>query len=305
MNEIGRMLRGVGGMQPDTPAVDTSEQIYISSLALLKMLKHGRAGVPMEVMGLMLGDFVDDYTVRVVDVFAMPQSGTGVSVEAVDPVFQMKMLDMLKQTGRPEMVVGWYHSHPGFGCWLSGVDVNTQQSFEALNQRAVAVVVDPIQSVKGKVVIDAFRSIHTQMTMMGYEPRQTTSIIGHLNKPSIQALIHGLNRHYYSIAISYRKSELEEKMLMNLHKKGWTEGLKTADFKKHDKDNEETVKRMLELAKAYNKAVQEEDEKTAEKFQIDQVGKLDAKKHLQQDIETVMSNNIIQVLGTMLDTVVF
>jgi len=140
----------------------------------------GRAGVPMEVMGLMLGEFVDDYTVKVssgaptlemlrlqepcrptnlvdwhrvfeaccscsgscvlcslssgcnsdckqrllfvhlhtlsptcccclllptphlqvVDVFAMPQSGTGVSVEAVDPVFQTKMLDMLKQVGR-------------------------------------------------------------------------------------------------------------------------------------------------------------------------------------------------------------
>ena len=103
----------------------------------------------MEVMGLMLGEFVDEYTVRVIDVFAMPQSGTGVSVEAVDPVFQAKMLDMLKQTGRPEMVVGWYHSHPGFGCWLSGVDINTQQSFEALSERAVAVVVDPIQSVKG------------------------------------------------------------------------------------------------------------------------------------------------------------
>lgn len=72
------------------------------------MLKHGRAGVPLEVMGLMLGEFVDDYTVKVVDVFAMPQSGTGVSVEAVDPVFQTKMLDMLKQVGRPEMVVGWY-----------------------------------------------------------------------------------------------------------------------------------------------------------------------------------------------------
>ena len=54
----------------------------------------------MEVMGLMLGEFVDEYTVRVVDVFAMPQSGTGVSVEAVDHVFQTNMLDMLKQTGR-------------------------------------------------------------------------------------------------------------------------------------------------------------------------------------------------------------
>jgi 26S proteasome regulatory subunit N11 len=44
------------------------------------MLKHCRAGVPLEVMGLMLGEFVDEYTIKVVDVFAMPQSGTSVSV---------------------------------------------------------------------------------------------------------------------------------------------------------------------------------------------------------------------------------
>ena len=43
-------------------------------------------------MGLMLGEFVDDYTVKVVDVFAMPQSGTAVSVESVDPVFQSEMI---------------------------------------------------------------------------------------------------------------------------------------------------------------------------------------------------------------------
>lgn len=30
------------------------------------------------------------------------------------------------------MVVGWYHSHPGFGCWLSGVDINTQQVLDPL-----------------------------------------------------------------------------------------------------------------------------------------------------------------------------
>ena len=152
-------------------------------------------------------------------------------MEAVDPVFQAKMLDMLKQTGRPEMVVGWYHSHPGFGCWLSGVDINTQQSFETLSTRAVAVVVDPIQSVKGqhthtvkhnnicylciltgKVVIDAFRLTDPRMQAMGHEPRQTTSNLGHLQKPSIQALIHGLGRHYYSLPINYRKNELEQRV---------------------------------------------------------------------------------------------
>jgi len=47
------------------------------------MLKHGRAGVPMEVMGLMLGEFVDDYTVRVIDVFAMPQSGTVITISSI------------------------------------------------------------------------------------------------------------------------------------------------------------------------------------------------------------------------------
>merc|ERR1712124_235439 len=305
---LSRMFQpGVGGQAPegDAALADTAEQVYISSLALLKMLKHGRAGVPMEVTGLMLGEFVDDYTVRVVDVFAMPQSGTGVSVEAVDPVFQTKMLDMLKQTGRNEMVVGWYHSHPGFGCWLSGVDINTQQSFEQLNQRAVAVVIDPIQSVKGKVVIDAFRCLSQQMVMMGQEPRQTTSNIGHLNKPSIQALIHGLNRHYYSIAINYRKNELEEKMLLNLNKKKWSDGLCLKTFESHTESNEETLKRMADLAKSYVKSIEEEQETPIEKRAVANVGKQDAKKHLEASLNDLMGENIIQCLGTMLDTVAF
>jgi 26S proteasome regulatory subunit N11 len=81
------------------------------------MLKHGRAGVPMEVMGLMLGEFVDEYTVQVIDVFAMPQSGTTVTVESVDHVFQTRMVDMLKQTGRyvseistPESWISFWNS---------------------------------------------------------------------------------------------------------------------------------------------------------------------------------------------------
>ena len=296
---------GMGGSAKDSPTPDCAEKVHVSSLALLKMLKHGRAGVPMEVMGLMLGQFVDEYTINCVDVFAMPQSGTGVSVEAVDPVFQTKMLDMLKQTGRPEMVVGWYHSHPGFGCWLSGVDMNTQSSFEALNARAVALVVDPIQSVKGKVVIDCFRLINPQLMMLGQEPRQTTSNVGHLNRPSIQALIHGLNRHYYSIVIDYRKNELEEQMLMNLHKRNWTNGLTLKKFEDQQSSNEDVVTQMLKLSKDYNDRVKEDEGKTAEQITVDNVGKIDPKRHLSENVSELMSSNIVQCLGMMIDTVVF
>lgn len=96
--------------------------------------------------------------------------------------------------------------------------------------------------MKGKVVIDAFRLINPHAVISGREPRQTTSNIGHINKPSIQALIHGLNRHYYSIAVNYRKTELEQSMLMNLHKRNWTEGLKLRDFNVHKEANEKAIK---------------------------------------------------------------
>ena len=35
-------------------------------------------------------------------------------------------------------------------------------------------------------MIDAFRCISPQTMMLGQEPRQTTSNVGHLHKPSIQ-----------------------------------------------------------------------------------------------------------------------
>jgi len=141
--------------------------------------------------------------------------------------------------------------------------------------------------------------------MMGQEPRQTTSNLGHLNKPSIQALIHGLNRHYYSIAINYRKNDLEQKMLLNLHKKKWTDGLLLEDFNTHEKENEKLVGEMLELTKNYEKLIQEEDKLTKEKLAINHVGKMDPKRHLNQDVEKLMTSNIVQTLGSVLDSVVF
>ena len=203
------------------------------------------------------------------------------------------------------MVVGWYHSHPGFGCWLSNVDVNTQQSFESLNKRAVAVVVDPIQSVRGKVVIDAFRLINAQSLISGQEPRQTTSNIGRLEKPNISALIHGLNRQYYSLAINYRKNELEQRMLSNLHKKIWTAGLTLEDFKEHSKTNQENCKQMLALAEAYNKSVIEEQSLTPEQIRVRHVGKKDPKRHLQSNVKQIMSENIVQLNATNINTAVF
>ncbi|KAL5709380.1 proteasome regulatory particle subunit RPN11 [Ranunculus cassubicifolius] len=68
--------------------------------------------------------------------------------------------------GRLENVVGWYHSHPGYGCWLSGIDCSTQMLNQQFQEPFLAVVVDPTRTVTaGKVEIGAFRSYPD-----GYKP---------------------------------------------------------------------------------------------------------------------------------------
>lgn len=203
------------------------------------------------------------------------------------------------------MVVGWYHSHPGFGPWLSSVDVNTQMSFEALNKRAVAVVIDPIQSVKGKVVIDAFRTISSQSMMLQQEPRQTTSNLGHLHKPSIVALIHGLNRHYYSMPIDYRKGLLEQSMLARVDHEVWTGALGVTDFATHSIDNEAATRSIVSLAEAYSKSLHEELRLAPEQLKNRHVGRQDPKRHLKDKAEAAIAANIVQMLGSMVNREVF
>lgn len=295
---------GGGGMQMprgEQKLTDTSETIHISSLALLKMLIHGRAGIPLEVMGIMVGEFIDEYTVRVVDVFTIPQTATGQSVEAVDDAYQATMMEKLAIVGRPESMVGWYHSHPGFGCWLSGMDVETARSYEQQLARSVSVVIDPIQSVRGKVVIDAFRCIPQQMVMAHQEPRQTTSNIGFLHKGSIQAVVNGLGKLYYNMPIAYRKNEHETSMLLNVHKRGWRESLKTADPEVHRKDMLEAVEKINSLitqAKTFVTSGKDEDA-------VGNVGKFNPMSHLRAESDSLLSSNLDHSIGCMICAVAF
>ena len=89
--------------------------------------------------------------------------------------------------------------------------------------------------------------------MTGMEPRQTTSNIGFMTPPSMVAKLRGLDKHYYSIAINYRKNEGEQKMLCNLNKQSWANSLKLDDYTDQHKSNVETLERLAKLSESYNK----------------------------------------------------
>merc|ERR1719367_1266082 len=60
-------------------------------------------------------------------------------------------------------------------------------------------------------------------------------------------------------------------MLMNLNKKSWVDGLTLMDYNEHCNLNKETVKEMLQLAKNYDKALEEEEKMTPEQLAIKNV----------------------------------
>lgn len=284
---------------------DTAETVHITGIALLKMLQHTKAGIPNDVIGILLGKFVDDYTVSVVDVFPTPQTGAGTSIDTFEENFQERMLGFLKSTGRKEEIVGWYHSHPGLGVWLSGVALHQQMHWEKVNHRCIAVVLDPVQSVRGKVVIGAFRCIDTIAFQQGDEPRETTSFIGHLEKPTTKALVRGLNRQYYQMPVVYRMSKCEQQMLMSINKPIWFTEFHPESFQVHDKNNDEKIEELIENASAYRRNILTEEGMSPNEYLIRSVGKVDAMNSIKQKTDEITADDITQLMRVYISSLCF
>ena len=69
-------------------------------------------------------------------------------------------MDAMEVCNREEGVRGWYHSHPGYGCWLSGIDVDNQKLHQnRMYEPYLAIVVDPKRTMSaGKVEVGCFRT---------------------------------------------------------------------------------------------------------------------------------------------------
>eukprot|EP01134_Creolimax_fragrantissima_P006526 CFRG6526T1 len=199
-------------------------KVKISSLALLKMVKHAKSGGTLEIMGLMIGKYVGD-TVVVLDSFALPGEGTETRVtalaEAYEYMVQYKdLLDKVNLRGQP---VGWYHSHPGFGCWLSGIDVETTRTNQRLGP-FIAVVIDPVRTAAaGKVDLGAFMT-YPQDALPAPSQEEKHQFI-----PSHKISDFGAHaNHYYPMNVSYFKSDIDRALFEELWKEYWMNTLSSS-----------------------------------------------------------------------------
>lgn len=211
--------------------------VRISAVALLKMVMHARSGGSIEVMGLMMGK-IEAHTFVVTDAFRLPVEGTETRVNAQDEAneYMVEFLQRARDQGQLDNAVGWYHSHPGYGCWLSGIDVNTQKTQQQFSDPFCAVVIDPDRTVSaGKVEIGGFRtfpdSYVTDKEKAGGSTMKNGGN-GGVESDGFQTIPLGKiddfgahANHYYPLEITHYKSSLDAKLLEALWNKYWVQTL--------------------------------------------------------------------------------
>ena len=98
----------------------------------------------LEVLGFLSGFVKTDETSKLEIIHitkAWPIShgdAVSVSIDNYGSILQRIVVKL----GEKETIIGWYHSHPSFGLFMSQTDFETQTSYQRLYNKAIAIVFD-------------------------------------------------------------------------------------------------------------------------------------------------------------------
>jgi proteasome lid subunit RPN8/RPN11 len=112
-----------------------------------KIRQHSRSSMKAEVCGVLIGSTDDDRTVIEACIAGINAAQGGAHVTFTQDTWEH--IFKIKDQQYPDAkIVGWYHSHPGFGVFLSEHDLFIQENFFSSPQQ-VAWVYDPHTDEEG------------------------------------------------------------------------------------------------------------------------------------------------------------
>ncbi|GEM_PF-2438749 len=123
-------------------------QVYIKEDALADLKSHLASNLRVEQGGILLGNAYRDpeyqiYVEITASVAAPATIGTGAHLEFTPDSWQ-GIMDYARAEHPQENIVGWYHSHPNLGVFMSGTDMNTQRKF-FYHPWCLSIVCDPVR----------------------------------------------------------------------------------------------------------------------------------------------------------------
>lgn len=146
---VGQFLTEVASLAPIPDS--QSPLVFVRDAAYRQMLSDCKRDVSVEQAGVLVGYACQDPNgqkfVVVSDAVLAPSTvGSSVRVQFTSHSWRV-IWERLDQLG-DQKIIGWYHTHPDLGVFLSGTDLRTQGRFFSESWQ-IAVVVDPVRDEIG------------------------------------------------------------------------------------------------------------------------------------------------------------
>jgi proteasome lid subunit RPN8/RPN11 len=127
-------------------AAESEVGVCLAEKALRRLVEHAVRDPTLEVGGILLGEVYEEggrHFVFVEDVCEARHVVASCTSLLFTGESWLGML--IDRRARPHVkTLGWYHSHPGHGVFMSGIDQFTHQNFFGSRPWYVAIVVDPL-----------------------------------------------------------------------------------------------------------------------------------------------------------------
>src|SRR5215472_11669242 len=127
--------------------VSTQPVVVMEAEVARKIRQHARTSMKAEVCGVLIGNTEHERMTVEACIAGINAAQGGAHVTFTQDTWEH--IYKIKDKEYPdEKIVGWYHSHPGFGVFLSEHDLFIQQNFFS-NPQQVAWVYDPHTDEEG------------------------------------------------------------------------------------------------------------------------------------------------------------
>jgi proteasome lid subunit RPN8/RPN11 len=117
-----------------------------------------------EIIGVLIGT-IEEHTILISDAVSGEQEQESTRA-TLPPTTIAKVTDKILKGELKGRIVGWYHSHPGFGLFMSSTDVNTQKNLQQFSSKVTALIVDPDCEEFG------FFTLHNDLGVLQLEKNQ-------------------------------------------------------------------------------------------------------------------------------------
>jgi proteasome lid subunit RPN8/RPN11 len=133
--------------KPVKVKVKTQPSVLMEAEVARKIRQHARTSMKTEVCGVLLGRAEPDRTTIEACIAGINAAQGGAHVTFTQDTWE-HIYKIKDQQFPDSKIVGWYHSHPGFGVFLSEHDLFIQENFFSSPQQ-VAWVYDPHTDEEG------------------------------------------------------------------------------------------------------------------------------------------------------------